>query len=66
MEGTQIITQPRIPAKLIIGDQEIDVFLEEHSHEKNEIRYDRFGESILQSIYCKDTFICTRESTKYM
>ena len=63
-KSQHVYTNP-IPAKLIIGDKEIDVIIEKRSYEEVEREYDCFsGQTGIRFIDCKETFTCTREFTK--
>lgn len=55
-----------VPAKLIIGDKEIDVTLVGHSYKETENHTHRGWLRSLDSITVEETFTCVKEFTKYI
>ena len=61
-----IVSDVAVPAKLIIGDKEIDVTVVGHSYKETENHTHRGWLSSLDSINVEETFTCVKEFIKYI
>lgn len=65
MQGT-VVSDVCVPAKLIIGDKEIDVTLVGHSYKEEPCHNKHNYLKSIVYINIEETFVCTREFTRFM